>query len=278
MQPAPTRSLPKSAAAETIVVPLRSKALERVQVLQRLQHAVPATALLPAGIQALLAGAHGFELVLAVAEIVTSAWLLRLMAKEIRSAIRGVDATSAVGGAQHGVDWAHLAAASVIAVEVFERWHLHHRWSRPLILTALLTFALAFLHGRIERLRDSRLSLRVDGSGVSFRARRKKPFTAAYGEIERFDLGARHVTIATADGRRGELDLADLRNAPAVTAAFERARGLWLDDVEARRAAADAAAAAATMPLPASPAGGAASASGAEALRGSPSGDANAGG
>jgi hypothetical protein len=267
MTPTPTPAAPPP----PIVIPLRFKAFERVQVMQKLQHAVPAMALLPAGVQALMAGVHGFELVLAVFEVLTSAWLLRLVGKEVRAAVSGV-ATRAVGHVHRGPDWAHLAAAAVIAVEVVERWHLHHRWSRPMILTGLVTLTLGLLHGTIERKRDARMSLRVESDGISFRPRRKKLFRAGFAEIERFDVGATSAELSTAAGRNARLEFGELRNPHEIAEALAAARLAWLQAVEAR------AAAAATIASPASPAGGAASANGAEALRESSLDAANAGG
>lgn len=214
------------------VIPLRSKRLERALVFQKLQHAIPATVLLPAGLGALVAGVRGFELVLAIAEVATSLWLLRLVAREFRAAMgEGVTPTS-----HHGPDWAHLAAASVISVEVFERWHAHHHWSRPLILTAGVTFLLGFLHGRIARWREGRMSLRIDDVGLSWKGRRFGGFAASFDDLESFEVGATRAFLRTAAGK-GEIDLADLRNGDEIREALDGARENWLALIARREAA-----------------------------------------
>ena len=57
------------AHANRVTVPLRSRRVKRVQLVQKLQHAVPAFGLLMAGVQSLTVGARGVELGLAVAGI-----------------------------------------------------------------------------------------------------------------------------------------------------------------------------------------------------------------
>jgi hypothetical protein len=55
-----------------VVVPLHSRRLRRALILQKLNHAVPTVGLVFSGVQALQHGARGFELALALTEIVTS--------------------------------------------------------------------------------------------------------------------------------------------------------------------------------------------------------------
>jgi hypothetical protein len=94
--------------ADAFEVPLRSRRLERAQFVQKLQHGIPATGLLFAGVQALARGAEGFKLGLALVEIVTTGLLLVSVARALRRLRRTARSSHHAG---HGVDWAHIWAA-----------------------------------------------------------------------------------------------------------------------------------------------------------------------
>ncbi len=194
---------------------LLSRRRERALFGQKVQHLIPAIPLLFAGVAALRHGAHGWALVLAVAEIVTSVLLIRSLVAEVRASRRPLPAAGEAAH-HHGPDWGEVTAAAVIALEVFERWHETHHWSRPLILTAVITLAAGLAHGRLAAWAQRRRGLHLDAEGLRLGKRFKRTFAARWTELAAVDLGERYAEISTHDGRRHRLDLADLRNRDEV--------------------------------------------------------------
>jgi hypothetical protein len=209
-------------------VPLRSKRRERAQAVQKFQHAVPAAPLLFAGLQAMSGGAHGLELALAIFEILTSVLLLGTVAREIRGLRRS--APQSAHAAHHGVDWVHIFAACVLVAEVLEHYHLTHHIRRPTLLTAVVTLALGLFHGRLQRLSERRLVLRVEDEGIHVGGKFFQTFRAAWADVASIHVGDRNASIKTRDGRERRLNLADLHGVEQVRAA--------LADAQSRAAAA----------------------------------------
>jgi hypothetical protein len=211
-------------AADDVVVPLHSRLRRRGQLAQKLQHAIPTVGLLTAAFQALNAGAHGVELALAVAEIVTSVVLLRLLVRSIR-AVRapGVD------HAHHGVDWYDIWAAGMLFLEAAERYHLRHRIPAASLTTAAATLAIGLLHGRLAARNEQRRSMRLTSDHLVIGGRNKfvRRFTARWDEIAEIRIGDREAAIRTHQGKTRTLNLADLENAPAVRDALTRAQERW---------------------------------------------------
>jgi hypothetical protein len=209
-----------------IQIPLLSRRRERGRFLQKFQHVIPAIPLLGAGIQGLMHGERGFALALAVAEIVTSALLLRSMVKEFaafRKSSREPHADE--HAAHHAVDWFEIFAAGMLLVEALERWHLHPHLPRPMLLTALVTLALGLFHGRIAAFTSNRRSLRIDAEGIRIGGRFIfSRFFVGWPNIERIDLDDSKARILARNGRRRHIDLKDLRNGAEVREALLAAR------------------------------------------------------
>jgi hypothetical protein len=72
-----------------VTVPLRSRRVERVQLAQKIQHAVPAFGLVAGGLGSLSAGANGFEFALAIFGIVISVLLAASFFTTARARRRG---------------------------------------------------------------------------------------------------------------------------------------------------------------------------------------------
>jgi len=191
-------------------------------MLQKYQHLLPAAPLMVAGVTALRHGAHGFELVLAIFEVGTSALLVATVIRELRAARRG--ASPHASHHPHAVDWFHVVAAGVLATEAAERWHLTHHFPRPMLLTAAVTLALGLFHGRIDAGIQRRRALRLTDDELYFSARPWARFRARWEDVTAIDLDPRYATIRTRDGRTGRLDLADLENAERVRAVLTDAR------------------------------------------------------
>lgn len=224
--------------SSSITVPLQSRRRERASLFQRLQHAIPATALLIAGVQGLQGGARGAALGLVVAEIVFGGLLLRAMVREVRAAMAG----RTHGAAPHaGVDWTEVLAGCVLLVEAGERWHLHHHLPRPTLVTAAVTIALGIFHGRVAARAAGRRVLIVEPRGITVR-RRWRRFVAPWEALAAIEVDAHEAVLRRRDGRAHRLDLDDLRNAPAVCAALAEARARWRATLPPDGPATDAAA------------------------------------
>jgi hypothetical protein len=222
---------PAAAAADAAAptsVALQSLRRERAQTLLKVQHAVPAAALLFAGLQGLQRGVHGFELALAWAEIVFSALLLRTFALSVRKAFadRRRPAEQIEIGHHGAVDWSEILAGVVLLVEVAERWQSHGHLARPTLLLAAVTIGLGLLHGKVAERARRRRQLIVGADGVEVRGRFRR-FSARWDEIERFEIGEREATLVARGGASRRLDFADLRHAESVRAVLRQAHDRW---------------------------------------------------
>lgn len=204
-----------------VTLVLRSRRQQRALAFQKLNHAIPSVGLLAAGFQAVTFGAEGFDLALAVVEIVTSVFL-------ITTIVRSVRAARAQGHAglhhSHGVDWVDIWAAGVLFAEALERWHLKHHIARPIILTGIVTLGLGVFHGRMTAFRHRRRSLRIDDNGLHVPGRPFRTLKATWPEIADITVTASSAEIRTRAGRRRRLDLRDLENGDAVRAALNEAQ------------------------------------------------------
>jgi hypothetical protein len=212
--------LPQSAApapAHPVLLPLVTRRRQRVQLFQKVQHAIPVAALLTAGVQGIQNGERGFALGLAIFEIVVSVLLLRTLVKDF-AAVRKPH------GGHHnshgGVDWFDVFAAGVLTAEALEHWHTHHHLPRPTVLLAAVTLTLGLLHGRIARQR----MLHIHDDGIRAGRRFFRKFAAPWQEIERIDMDDKHAHIILRSGRTWRTRLKDLPNAPEVRAALLAAR------------------------------------------------------
>ena len=197
---------------DTVSVPLHSKRRARADALQHLQHAIPAFGLAITGLQALAAGAHGFELGLAIAEVVTSTMLVAAAARHLRHP----------HSAPHQrIEWVTLFAATMLFTEAAEKFHATGRLWTPQTLTALATVVVAFTGRRRQRRRM--LSLSPERFIISRGPFRKK-LSAPWGDIASIEIHEREALICTRDGGRRRLDLSDLENRSDVVAAMRDAQ------------------------------------------------------
>jgi len=197
-------------------------------VLQKLEHAVPSVVLLVDGFRRFAAEPTPLSIGLAIAEVATSALVLRAFAVAARHAFKH-DAGSHV---HHGPDWLDIFMGAMVLTEVFVHYHETGHITRPKLMLASSLVFIGILHGKQESFVHRRRSLTVDDTGVRARVRLTKRLNASWDDIERIDVGPRYLTIATRAGRELTIDGDDLMNAHDVRVAMEQAR----DQLQARRA------------------------------------------
>jgi hypothetical protein len=205
----------------SVVVLLQSRRLERAQLLQKVNHAIPAAGLLVTGMQALAEGVDGAGLALAAVEIVTSAMLIFTFARGVRATRRSEPREH---DHSHGVDWIDIWAAGVLFAEAAERWHLKHHLSRPTILTAIITLALGLFHSRIAATIQRRRAVRITAEGIYVGARPFRGLNARWADVASISIAGHVAEVRTRDGRVRRVDLTDLRNADEVRSAFAEGR------------------------------------------------------
>jgi hypothetical protein len=202
--------------SDTATIPLHSKRRVRAAFAQHLQHAIPAFGLATTGLRALSAGAHGFELVLAIAEVVTSTILVAAIVRHTRHRR---------AGHHHGsFDWVTLFAAAMLLTEAGEKWNRTGRLWTPEALTAIATLVTAAVNTVAAR-RGGRYRLEVSSEGITiFRSRIRGRFQAAWNDITSIEIGDRKAVINTQSGSRGRINLADLHNAADVVSVLREAQ------------------------------------------------------
>jgi hypothetical protein len=198
-----------------VMVPFESKRRAKALAAQHIQHAIPAFGLAIVGGGALLHGAEGFELVLAIAEVMTSTALVIATARHLRHVGKPSH--------HHGIDWVTFIAAAMLFTEAGEKWHQTHRLFTPQMLTAVATVVTAL--PSIAARRQRRRSLHVSDTGIEIRrGPLRRRFSAAWHEIASIEVGDREALIHTTNGERGRIDLGDLHNAAHVAAALRDAQ------------------------------------------------------
>jgi hypothetical protein len=211
------------AVLPAISVPLRSRRLARARLFQQLQHALPALVLLLDGLQRLSAGGGGVGPAIAVTEVVVSVLVLAFFA----SAVHQYRAAAVHAFVVHSVDWLDLVLAALFAVEALVHRQETGHLPRPAILMAALMLVLGLFHGRLMRLSERHLSLRVDDDGVQIGGRFFRRFTATWHEITAMEMDASRARLMLKSGRTRRVDLTDLSNAADVQAALAEARRRW---------------------------------------------------
>jgi hypothetical protein len=203
--------------SEPVIVPFDSKRRAKALAAQHIQHAIPAFGLAIVGGSALLNGAEGFELVLAVAEVLTSTALVIAVARHLRHAGRPSH--------HHRIDWVTFIAAAMLFTEAGEKWHRTGRLFTPQMSTAVATVVTALGYSRIAARRERRRMLHISDAGIEIRrGPLRRRFSAAWHEITSIDVGDREALIHTTSGTRGRIDLGDLHNAAHVATALREAQ------------------------------------------------------
>lgn len=209
------------------------------QILQKLQHVVPAAALLFQGVTRLQHDRHGWSLLLAAAEVIVSVLVVGAFLRQLRAARSRHDDDHAHGHASHGVDWVDLLIAVMLGVEVWAHWYETGHIKRPTVVMAIGIFAIALLHGKIAASASRRLSLKIDDAGVSVGGKPFRNFKATWNELAAVEIEPQRARLVRKDGKTRAFDFGDLRNAAAVREALQGVQ-LRLPVPEPELAAADA--------------------------------------
>lgn len=213
------------------IVPLQSRRQQRVLLVQKLQHVLPAAVLLAAGLQEFTAEPHGWALVLAITEIVVGLLMLAALTKTAYASRhllkRTADAAHTAHHAHSEIEWENFIAAALVLAEGWEhRMHGGHHFPRPAILAAAVLVVTGLLNGRIMRMATRRRSLRVSDEGLYVPGRRFKArkIDAKWADVASIDIGERWAVVKTRTGRTRRLDLLDLLAPAAVRDALDEAQ------------------------------------------------------
>jgi hypothetical protein len=206
------------------LVPILSRRRDLAQVLQKLQHVVPAAALLFQGVSRLQHERHGWSLVLAAGEVGISVLVVAAFIGRLRAARSNHHADHGDAHASHGVDWVDLLIGAMLGVEVWAHWHETGHIKRPTVLMAAGIFAVGLLHGKIAARAGRRLALKIDDDGIAVGGRPFQNFTATWDQLAAVEIEPQQARVVRKDGKAHAFDFADLRNAADVRAALEGIR------------------------------------------------------
>jgi hypothetical protein len=203
------------------VVPIRSRRRELAPMVQKLQHVLPAAALLFQGVTRLRHEPHGWSLLLAAGEVAISVLVVGAFFGQLRASRRSHDADHGDVHAGHGVDWVDLLIGAMLGVEVLAHWHETGHIKRPTVLMAAGIFMIGLLHGKIAARAGRRLALKIDDTGLAVGGRPFQNFTAAWDELAAVEIEPKRARLIRKDGKVRTFDFADLRNAAEVRAALQ---------------------------------------------------------
>jgi hypothetical protein len=214
------------ATPTTITVPLRSRRARRARAVRGAQDLVPAGALFIAGAQSLLHGESGTGLALAIAEVVTSVFLIFHVVRTLRALRTG--APAATHGHHATVDWGELWAGLMLAAEAWEHWHNGHHVKRPTILLSAVTILIGLNHRRLTQAAHRWRALTLSESHLSVGGPPWRRFRAKWADVVHVEITPLDARLAAVGGAHRRIIFADLENADEVRAVLETARGRLL--------------------------------------------------
>ena len=207
-----------------LVVPIQSRRRDLAQLLQKLQHVVPAAPLLFQGISRLQHEPHGWSLLLAAGEVGISVLVVGAFIRTVRAARRTHDADHGHAHASHGVDWVDLLIGAMLGIEVWAHWYESGHIKRPTVVMAVGIFVIGLLHGKIAARAGRRQALKIDDAGLAVGGRPFQNFTATWDELAAVEIEPARARLIRKDGKVRTLNFADMRNAADVREALEGVR------------------------------------------------------
>jgi hypothetical protein len=204
-----------------LVVPIRSRRLDTAQILQKLQHVVPAAPLLTQGVSRPQHEPHGWSLLLAAGEVGVSVLVVGAFLRTVRAARGAHDADHGHTHASHGVDWVDLLIGAMLGVEVWAHWYESGHIKRPTVVMAVGIFVVGLLHGKIAARAGRRRALKIDDAGIAIGGRPFQNFTATWDELAAVDIEPERARLVRKDGKVRVVNFSDLRNAADVREALQ---------------------------------------------------------
>ncbi len=217
-------------SAVSVLVPMHSRRrrrAQRAQAAQKVQHVIATAGLVAAATQTLSSGAaQGFELGLAVAEVITSAFLIVTFVRSLRVFMPRSSHGAAADTAHthHGIDWVDIWAAAVLFTESAEKYHTRGKIWTPSLLTAIATLGIGLFHDELASWRERQRSLRLTDEDLFVGGRPFRGVTVRWNEIRSITINEREAEILTRDGRAKKVDFDDLENAAEVRSALSTAQ------------------------------------------------------
>ncbi|MEO5822985.1 MAG: hypothetical protein ABIT71_20970 [Vicinamibacteraceae bacterium] len=192
---------------------------------QKVQHVLPAGALLTQGLARLRDEPHGWSFALGTAELVISVVVVVAFVRQL-VAMRQARHGGHAGGAHHthGIDWVDLFLGAMLVVEVWAHWHESGHIKRPAVLLAVVMLTIGLLHGKIAAFGARRNALRIDDAGIDVGGKPFRRFRATWDQLAAVDITPNRARLVRRDGGVRELNLRDLPNAADVRAALEGIR------------------------------------------------------
>jgi hypothetical protein len=118
---------------EPVVVPLRSKRAQKVQFIQKIQHAIPSIVLLGDGLTRVQDG-HGQSLALGAVEIAASVAVIGSVLRGFRQLRKATGATVPEHQHHSNVDWIDIFIGLMLFVEAYMHHEETGHWPRPTFL------------------------------------------------------------------------------------------------------------------------------------------------
>ena len=191
---------------EAVVVPLRSRRMERAETMMAALDGVSALNLALEGRERLARG--GGAAVLGWAELAVAAVLL-------------VTAIAMLRGRRHLGRWVSGLAGIVLLLDGLSRTYGpkgHPSWA--LTLNGVVLLVLVLLAPRLAARREALRVLRLDGDGISYRRNRFRRFAVSRAEIAGIAIDDRSAVVRRRQGGERRIDLADLHNRDEAEAAL----------------------------------------------------------
>jgi hypothetical protein len=206
-----------------ITVPLVSRRRERVQLFQKLQHAVPAPVLLGDGISRITGHAALWSTTLGAAEVTASAVVIGALLRAIRDQRK----PAAHAHQSHSVDWIDVFLGVMVLVEVLVHHHETGRIQRPSLLLGATLIALGLAHGRLLERASRRRALKVTDDGITVGQKFFRRFSVRWPEIAEIHVSEARGYVIARDGREHRFDFDDLQAPADVRDALHAAQARW---------------------------------------------------
>jgi len=206
-----------------ITVPLVSRRAQRVQLFQKVQHAVPAPVLIGDGLNRLTDHGALWSTALGVAEVGASAVVIVALVRAIRDQRK----PSTHAHHAHGIDWIDIFLGVMVLVEVLVHYHETGRIQRPTLLLGATLIVLGLLHGWLITRASRRRALRVTDDGITVGKKFFRRFAVRWPDIAEIQVSAAQAYVIARDGREHRFDLEDLTAPADIRQALLAAQTRW---------------------------------------------------